>query len=202
MPETRDDPSRQEDSDRDLVALLARREDELALHRARAEGGGVMQVLRSYRERAEVAEARLRIAEEDLARSKDAHNHDAVRAVQAEAKLAEAEATIQRVHDVAFAHWGDIKDKDGRTNLFIIGRVDMLDWVKAALDPASAATWGKSDDDTEDTCAHRAGQTGDDNGEVSDDHGNTWPRCSADCDIHVVRPGWVQCRCEPKEMPL
>lgn len=50
--------------------------------------------------------------------------------------------------------------------------------------------------------AHRAGETGDDFGEVSDDHGNAWPRCSADCDLHVVRPGWVQCRCEAKEMPL
>jgi hypothetical protein len=39
-------------------------------------------------------------------------------------------------------------------------------------------------------------------GEVSDDHGNAWTRCSQTCDIHVVRPGWVRCRCQPKEMPL
>lgn len=48
----------------------------------------------------------------------------------------------------------------------------------------------------------RASETGDGFGEVSDGHGNAWPLCSADCDLHVVRPGRVQCGCERKEMPL
>lgn len=39
-------------------------------------------------------------------------------------------------------------------------------------------------------------------GEVSDSHGNAWPRCSETCDIRVVRPGFAACQCEEKEYPL
>lgn len=33
-------------------------------------------------------------------------------------------------------------------------------------------------------------------GGVSDGFGATWFRCGVDCDLEVVRPGRVQCRCD------
>ncbi len=76
---------------------LSVRDDELADLREEAEEDArVMRALRRHRAeaeaRAEVAEARLGIAEEDLARSKDAHGHDTVRAVRAEAALGRVQA--------------------------------------------------------------------------------------------------------------
>lgn len=62
-------------------AALAVRDDELA-------------ALRAEQERADVAEARLRNALDDLAHSKDAHGRDVVRAVRAEAAVAHYENTI------------------------------------------------------------------------------------------------------------
>jgi hypothetical protein len=51
-------------------------------------------------------------------------------------------------------------------------------------------------DETEDTCTH-AGEPAapQDFGDVDNGFGGLWPRCSETCDLHVVRPGKVQCRC-------
>ena len=35
---------------------------------------------------------------------------------------------------------------------------------------------------------------------IEDDFGNSWPLCSPGCDLAVVRPGKVQCECDPEDV--
>lgn len=41
-----------------------------------------------------------------------------------------------------------------------------------------------------------------DNEYVDDGFGNVWVTCGLLCDLHVVRPGKVQCSCDGMGMPL
>ena len=71
--------------------------------------------------------------------SKDSRLQERLKA--AEAELEAARATLQRVHDVVYAGSGNTA-----IDSFQLGKADAYDKVKAALDPASAATWGVSEE--------------------------------------------------------
>jgi len=37
--------------------------------------------------------------------------------------------------------------------------------------------------------------------QIDDGHGNRWQRCGSGCDLHVVRPGKVQCNVTSDDCP-